>query len=85
MLKRDMEYAMLDSLVEKCREKNIKNIYGYYYKTKKNSMVSGLYKQFGFIELYENEKGDSKWLLDISVYKNKNNVILVKEGKRQNE
>lgn len=79
MLKRDMEYAMLDSLVEKCREKNIKNIYGYYYKTKKNSMVSGLYKQFGFIELYENEKGDSKWLLDIYVYKNKNNVILVKE------
>lgn len=79
VLKRDMEYAMLDSLVEKCREKNIKNIYGYYYKTKKNSMVSGLYKQFGFIELYENEKGDSKWLLDISVYKNKNNVILVKE------
>ena len=42
-------------------------------------MVSGLYKQFGFIELYENEKGDSKWLLNISVYKNKNNVILVKE------
>lgn len=79
VLKREMEYAMLDSLVRKCRENNIKNIYGYYYKTKKNLMVSRLFEQFGFTQLYENENGDSKWFLDISEYQNKNNVILVKE------
>lgn len=35
VLKRDMEQAMLDTLVEKCRQNGISKIRGYYYPTKK--------------------------------------------------
>lgn len=35
VLKRDMELAMLDELVEQCRTRGIHTIYGYYYQTAK--------------------------------------------------
>lgn len=79
VLKRDMEFAMLDSIVKLCREKNISTIYGYYYKTKKNNMVSTLFEQFGFENISREENGDSRWKLELSEYANKNNVIKVKE------
>ena len=37
VLKRDMELAMLDELVEQCRTRGIRTIYGYYYQTAKNA------------------------------------------------
>ena len=80
VLKRNMEYAMLDTLADECRLKNIDTIYGYYYKTKKNNMVSGLYRDFGFENLSLSENGDSVWKLDIKNYKHKNNIIKVNEG-----
>ncbi len=80
VLKRNMEYAMLDALADECRLKNIDTIYGYYYKTKKNNMVSGLYRDFGFENLSLSENGDSVWKLDIKNYKHKNNIIKVNEG-----
>lgn len=36
MLKRDMELAMLDSLVGAAKAQGIKKLYGYYYKTAKS-------------------------------------------------
>lgn len=77
VLKRDMELAMLDQLVKKCRERGISRIIGYYYKTAKNSMVSGLYKSFGFSEKETAGNGDSVWTLDISGYEEKNNIIKI--------
>ncbi|MBE6903146.1 MAG: HAD-IIIC family phosphatase [Ruminococcaceae bacterium] len=77
VLKRDMEFAMLDSLVQKCRENGIEEIIGYYYKTAKNSMVSELYKTFGFEKTEGFENGDSEWKLNIENYENKNKVIKV--------
>ncbi len=79
VLKRDMEFAMLDSLVRECQQRNINKIYGYYYKTKKNAMVSSLFGQFGFEQL-EADESRSKWKLDLSGYINKNKVIMVEEG-----
>ncbi len=80
VLKRNMEYAMLDSLVKKAKERNIKTIYGYYYPTQKNKMVSDFYKLQGFEEISCDDKGNKVYKLDISNgYKNKNNVIEVKE------
>ncbi|MDE5583555.1 MAG: HAD-IIIC family phosphatase, partial [Ruminococcus sp.] len=38
VLKRDMEFAMLDELVRECRKRGISRIIGYYYETAKNSM-----------------------------------------------
>jgi len=74
VLKRDMEFAMLDELVRQCKEKGISEIIGYYYKSAKNSMVSDLYEKFGFILSDTNNK-DTIWKLDILNYKNKNKFI----------
>ncbi|MEG1742813.1 MAG: HAD-IIIC family phosphatase [Clostridia bacterium] len=75
VLKRDMEYAMLDVLVEKCRERSINKINGYYYPTAKNSMVKFLYQQFGFDKISEDEMGNSIWSLSTLDYVNQNKAI----------
>lgn len=77
VLKRDMEYAMLDMLVEKCRERGVAKIRGYYYKTAKNSMVQGLYDAFGFAKIEESTNGDSIWEMAVDGYQKKNHVIAV--------
>ena len=79
VLKRDMEFAMLDELVKQCHTRGITKIIGYYYKTPKNNMVSELFGTFGFKNESKNSNGDSIWSLDISSYTNKNNVIKVNE------
>lgn len=61
VLKRDMEYAMMDELVEKAREHGIKKIYGYYYPTAKNTMVKDFYALQGFTKISEDEEGNSVW------------------------
>lgn len=79
VLKRDMEFAMLDELVRQCRERGIEKIIGYYYKTPKNNMVSELFGTFGFTPESKSDNGDSIWSMDISSYTNKNHVIKVNE------
>ena len=76
VLKRDMEYAMLDSLVANCREKGVDVIYGYYYPTKKNGMVKELFGDFGFDKISDND-GDTVWKLNVNGYNNKNRYITV--------
>ena len=80
VLKREMEFAMLDTLVAQCRLQNIRTITGYYFKTAKNNMVSELYKDFGFSPVKKFENGDSVWKLDISDYKNLNHAIRINES-----
>ena len=84
VLKRDMELAMLDTLVEKCRDRGISRIMGYYCKTPKNNMVSELYGSFGFELTEKTDSGDSVWSLHISDYKNKNNVIKINTESEKN-
>lgn len=79
VLKRDMEYAMLDTLVKKSYDRGIKKLVGYYYPTAKNKMVSGLYRDFGFEKISEDDSGNTEWALDTHLYKQKNKVIDVKE------
>ena len=49
----NMEFAMLDRLVERCREQGITTIKGYYFPTAKNNMVKDLYGRFGFDKISE--------------------------------
>ena len=80
VLKRNMEFAMMDMLVKKAQEKGIKTIYGYYYPTAKNKMVSNFYDLQGFEEISCDEQGNKVYKLDISNgYIIKNNVIEVTE------
>lgn len=75
VLKRDMEQAMLDTLVWQSRESGIRKLHGYYYKTAKNAMVKDFYGAMGFQKLSEKD-GDSKWEYVIpEKYENKNLVI----------
>lgn len=78
VLKRDMEYALMDSLVDKCIEKGVKEIRGYYYPTAKNGMVKDFYKELGFEKISEDMNGNSAWTFTIhSEYERMNKVISV--------
>ena len=78
VLKRDMEYAMLDGLVKAALSKNIQVIYGYYYPTAKNKMVKEFYSLMGFDKISEDADGNATYRLDISNgYENRNKVISV--------
>jgi len=74
VLKRDMEFAMLDEVVRQCKEKGVSEIIGFYFKRAKNNMVSNLYERFGFT-LKEKNDEDTVWQLDVSNYDNKNKFI----------
>lgn len=75
VLKRDMECAMIDKLVDECRKQGIKKLIGYYYPTAKNSMVKDLYGMLGFDKADEDKIGNSKWELTVEGYELKNHVI----------
>lgn len=78
VLKRDMEFAMMDSVVEACRGQGITTIMGYYYPTAKNAMVREFYAGQGFTLTETREDGSSAWRFDIpEAYRKKNTVIAV--------
>ena len=77
VLKRDMEYAMMDELVRRCRQDGITEIRGYYYPTPKNGMVKDFYGTMGFDRIREDENG-SVWSLPVTgAYENRNRHIEV--------
>lgn len=78
VLKRDMEYAMMDALAARCRERGIKTIKGYYYPTAKNHMVELFFKDMGFALVKRDDKGNSVWMMDLTKgYTNQNKYIAV--------
>ncbi len=80
VLKRDMEKALMDVLVEKCKRNNVKTIKGYYYPTEKNRMVKDLYGELGFSLAHVDEEGNSIWeMSDLDEYKPHNMYIQIKE------
>lgn len=81
VLKRDMEYAMMDTLVKQCRDCGIRQIYGYFYPTAKNAMVKDFYALQGFEKLEEDVDENAKWSFRIPEhYTLKNQVITVMES-----
>ena len=76
VLKRDMEFAMMDTLVAACKEAGIIEIKGYYYPTAKNKMVEKFYALQGFALESSDEQGNTVWSYPIPEnYENKNQVI----------
>lgn len=81
VLKRDMEFAMMDEVVEQCKERGIHTIRGYYYPTAKNGMVKEFYGLQGFTKISEDPEGNTVWEYKIpGEYQKKNRVITVNEG-----
>lgn len=80
VLKRDMEFAMMDSVVEACRECGITKILGYYYPTAKNAMVREFYALQGFRKISEDTEGNTVWEFVIPEnYERKNTVIKLQD------
>lgn len=78
VLKRDMEFAMMDELVAKAKAVGVKKIIGYYYPTAKNAMVREFYALQGFTKIEEDEEGNTTWEFVITDdYKKKQHVIAV--------
>jgi FkbH-like protein len=76
VLKRNLEHAMLDVLVEEAKKAGIKKIKGYYYQTLKNGIVKNFYETMGFVKVGD-DCDDSVWELDVVSYENLNNVMRI--------
>lgn len=86
VLKRDMEFAMMDELVAKARALGIRKIIGYYYPTAKNAMVKDFYSLQGFRKCSEDEEGNTVWeFLITDDYEKKNQVIEVNNSSQIDE
>ncbi|MCR5000732.1 MAG: HAD-IIIC family phosphatase, partial [Lachnospiraceae bacterium] len=80
VLKRDMEYAMMDELVHKAGEAGIRTIRGHYYPTAKNKMVKDFYALMGFTLTEEDSEGNRTWEFKVEDdYEDKNHYISVNQ------
>jgi FkbH-like protein len=61
VLKRDLEKAMFDRLVEDAAAKGVKTIRGHYYPTAKNLLVKDFYATIGFALKSEDEAGNKEY------------------------
>ena len=75
VLKRGMEDAMLNALVQNAESYGIESIIGYYYPTAKNKMVKEFYKKMGVELVSEDENGNTKWKLNSGTYIPKESAI----------
>lgn len=80
VLKRGMEYVMMDELVARCRGRGVKSIVGYYYPTAKNVMVKDFYGLQGFTKVEEDADGNSRWEIAVDSYVPRNKLILVNQS-----
>lgn len=80
VLKRNMEYAMMDMLVDKCKKAGVKKIVGYYYSTEKNSMVKEFYGTMGFNKIDDSEEGSCwEFIVDNSYIRKNKHIQLEAE------
>ncbi len=80
VLKRDMELAMLDALVEHATAANLVSLRGYYLPTSKNAMVADHYEKLGFQNISTDpDSKNSVWILDIPSYTPRNQHIRILE------
>jgi len=79
VLKRDMELAMLDALVDRARAASVRFIHGYYFRTAKNGMVADHYERLGFSRDSAGTGGEEgPWILSVDDYEKKNRHITLK-------
>jgi FkbH-like protein len=67
VLKREMELAMFDSLVEHCQARGVRKIVGTYTPSKKNRLVAGHYASLGFRRMDEKVASGELWFYEVAV------------------
>jgi len=76
VLKRNLEFAMLDALVDRATSRGARELLGYYYRTPKNDMVADHYAKLGFELVSRADDGSSSiWRLDLARPRIPNQVI----------
>lgn len=75
VLKRGMENAMLDALVERAKAVGARRLLGKFIPTKKNKMVAELFDSFGFTRLSEDENGVRDYVLVLGSYSRQGRFI----------
>ena len=66
VLKRDMEFAMLDHLVRASQQGGVREVRGYFYRTPKNNLVTDHYARLGFEVTSRKGDDESVWSLDLT-------------------
>ena len=79
VLKRDMELAMLDELVNRARHAGIETIVGTYIPSKKNGMVADFYSRLGFIPVDSLPDGSRTYRLSVPDYEEQNTHIAIRK------
>ena len=82
VLKRDMEQAMLDALVEGAQAMGVQTLRGIYVPTKKNGMVKDHYTGLGFEREREESDGSQSFTLPLAGYAPRNRHIRIMEFAR---
>lgn len=78
VLKRDMELAMLDAVIEDAAAAGIETLLGYYIPTPKNGMVADHYQKLGFEQMATPDANSSSaWKLRVAGYLPRNRHIKV--------
>ncbi len=85
VLKRDMEFAMLDALMSEARIADVHSIIGVYIPSKKNAMVANFYEGMGFEQESISSDGTVTYRIDVLSYKPQNTHIRIKEMSVTNE
>ncbi len=81
VLKREMEQAMLDGLVERARAAGVRRVIGEYLPTAKNGMVADHYEKLGFKPVSRDEStGATAWELDVAGYEPRTQHIRILEA-----
>ena len=80
IIKRDMEFAVMDKFIQQCQKRGVVKILGYYYPTSKNGMVCDFYDIQGFKLVSRDGNGNKIYSLDIcNTLERKNHFIKVME------
>lgn len=77
VLKRGLEDAMMNAVIQSAKSKGLKKIVGYYYPTAKNGMVSGFYDEYGF-EIDKKEGSGKVYSLNCDAYAERSVNMIVK-------
>ena len=70
VFKRSLEDLMMNILVDRAKQSDVKGIFGYYFSTAKNSMVKDFYSKYGYQLVSTNEQGNRIFHLAIDDYQN---------------
>jgi FkbH-like protein len=69
VLQRGVESFTMNNIFSHAARLGAKRVVGHYLPTKKNDMVRGFFKSFGFEKVAEGEGGAAQWALAVDAYK----------------